>query len=139
MVRIKKQIFFIKGELMSKLLIINALAPEAYDDCHIAGSINAPLATLESYVKNIPKDTEIVVYCAHYECPVSRNAWHLLKKLGFTNIFAYEGGMAEWKKKRYPSQGNCKSEYLEEKHSPKESDKSVKTITAEQLLQKLKK
>jgi rhodanese-related sulfurtransferase len=138
MVRIKSK-FFIKGELMSKLLIINALAPEYYNDCHIAGSINVPLAKLEEYAKTIAKDTEIVVYCARYECSVSRNAWHLLKKLGFTNIVAYEGGMAEWKKKGYPSKGACKLEYLQEENKPKEFDKSVKTIMAEQLLQKLKK
>lgn len=125
--------------MKNNFLVINALAKDSYDDCHIKGSINVPLDHLESYVKDIPRDAEIIVYCAHYACPVSREAWHLLNNLGFAHIKAYEGGMREWYQHKFPSVGKCKSEYLHEKNNPEEFDKVVATISAQELFAKMKK
>ncbi len=83
-----------------------------YADCHIKGSINVPYDNLVEYTKDLPKDTEIVVYCASYVCPMSRRAYTLLKDQGFTNIRAYEGGAAEWHKLGYPTEGPAKMIYL---------------------------
>lgn len=94
------------------LTVINALNKESYDDCRITGSINIPLDTLQEKAKTWARDKEIVVYCADEECPVSRNAFETLATMGFTNIYAYEGGMREWKQKGFPSQGACQADYL---------------------------
>jgi rhodanese-related sulfurtransferase len=96
------------------LLVINVLPKNMYDDCHIPNSISVPLDQLATFVKDFDKAREIVVYCAHYECPKSRQAWELLTKLGFVRVFAYEGGMREWHAQGYPTQGACKMDYLEE-------------------------
>ena len=58
--------------------IINVLSEEAYNDCHIKNTVNAPLLKLAEYVKKFPKDTELIVYCASYICSASKNAWRLL-------------------------------------------------------------
>jgi len=92
------------------LLVINVLSQEYYMKCHIKDSINIPLDQLQGTAQESwDANDEIVVYCANNECPASRNAYNILKKLGFTRIMAYEGGIAEWSKKEYPTVGNeCK-------------------------------
>ena len=117
--------------MKKKLLVINALRKQYYKDCHILGSINVSLDDLGAYAQKLDKSTPIVVYCASYSCPVSRKAWHILNDLGFTNVRAYEGGMAEWTQKGYLAKGACQEEYLSRQESSETSD--VKTITAEAL------
>ena len=111
---------------MKKLLVINALLKKHYNDCHILGSINVPLDELAVFAQKLEKDTPIIVYCASYLCPVSRKAWYLLHRMGFTNVWAYEGGIAEWVQKGYLAQGACQEEYLNAK-------KNLKKVMCKQL------
>ena len=94
------------------VLVINVLSKETFDDCHISGSLNVPLKGLKAAAQQRKKEQEIVVYCASYTCPASKEAFLVLKELGFINIEAYEGGMKEWKQKELPHVGECKLEYL---------------------------
>lgn len=120
---------------MAKLLVINALSKNYYDDCHIKGSMSVPLDKLEAYAEKLDKKTPIVVYCASYNCPVSEKAWRILNALGFNNVWAYEGGLAEWSQKGYPCAGSCREEYLSRQEKPLEHD--IKKITAEDLKKKM--
>ncbi|HZW61469.1 MAG TPA: rhodanese-like domain-containing protein [Candidatus Babeliales bacterium] len=105
-------------ELKSKLekdptlMVINTLSREAYDDCHIKGSTSIPLNDLLTVTRNWDKNKEIIVHCAQYSCPISKQAYKLLIDNGFKNVSAYEGGMREWAQKKFPSEGSCKMEYL---------------------------
>lgn len=117
--------------------LINVLSPEAFQDCHIQGSINVPYDQLEAFVKDLPKQTELIVYCASYSCPLSKKAFHLLKNLGFTNIAAYEGGIVEWHALGYPSEGSCSMDYLNEQHTKPSVDEGSEIITAEELQERL--
>lgn len=115
-------------------ILVNVLSPATYEDCHIPGSLNIPLADLESKSEQWVKKQPIIVYCASYECPASRRAWHLLNNLGFSQVRAYEGGMREWVQKGFPAQGNCSADYLKSPNKKSEQeDKQVKTISAEEL------
>lgn len=120
---------------MAKLVVINALAKKHYDDCHIVGSISVPLDTIEAYASKLDKKTHIVVYCASYSCPVSEKAWRIFNALGFTNVWAYEGGMAEWSQKKYPCEGACQEEYLNRQEKPLKHD--IKTMSADELKKKM--
>lgn len=120
-----------------KFLLINALNAETFNDCHIKGSINIPLAKLPEAAKQLDKNSEIVAYCASVQCPISRKAWHILHDLGFTNVRAYEGGMREWKKNGLPTEGPCKADYLTSEGKPLPEDKEVKTISLQELKKKL--
>lgn len=123
----------------NKLLLINVLDKDAYNDCSIPGSINIAYNKLQEATRPMAKDTEIIVYCGSYECSASKEAWHILDQAGFTNIWAYEGGMREWKQSGKPTQGACKAQYLIPKSGkPEMTDLSIKTITLEQLEHKLK-
>lgn len=124
--------------MKKNFLLINALPAESHADCHIKGSINVPLNKLEEFAKNLDKNLEIIVYCARYACPISKNAWHLLHKMGFANVRAYEGGMLEWHQAGLPSEGPCKAEYLSgPKEQSLEKDPEVATISLEELKKKI--
>lgn len=124
--------------MSSKLLVINVLDKQACDDCKIANSICVPRNQLAVYAEKLDKQQEIVVYCAHANCPQSRIAWHILHDAGFTNIFAYEGGIREWFQKKFPTEGACSMDYI---HAPlekaRDEDTAVKTISAQDLYKKL--
>ena len=97
-----------------QLLIINVLGKRYWEDARIKGSISAPLRILTEESKKWDKEQEIVVYCACRECDASEKAFILLKQLGFTNVWAYEGGIREWWKLGYPCEGPCAEQYLRE-------------------------
>jgi rhodanese-related sulfurtransferase len=77
----------------------NVLTDEWFKGENISGSRRVPLEKLGNEVRttNLPKNTEIVVYCGGPKCPRSRIAAENLAKLGYENIRAYEGGLEEWK------------------------------------------
>jgi rhodanese-related sulfurtransferase len=122
---------------MKQPIVINVLDTKHYQDCHIPTSLNIPLDQLETYATaHFKKDDCLIVYCAHYECSASKNAFKLLTQQGFSNVYAYEGGIVEWKQKEYPLVGNC---ILFEKYfknppkPPQNPDQTIKTISAEEL------
>lgn len=120
-------------------LVINVLDQEAYDDCHIAGSVHIDFDNVEAYVQNMSKDTEIILYCSNYACSTSDFVGKKLQALGYTNVWAYEGGIAEWKQHGLPTVGLGKKEYLKRvmKKPVKDSESSVPVITMQELAKKL--
>ena len=77
----------------------NVLTDKYFNGEMIPGSSRVPLDRVgrEVLTAQIPKDAEIVVYCAGPLCPQSKLAAEKLRNLGFTNVKAYEGGIEEWK------------------------------------------
>lgn len=100
-------------ETDANLVVINVLPAEYYDDCHIIGSINMPLAELDDKIGGIEKDAPIVVYCAHAKCDLSSKAAKHLEQLGYTNVKMYEGGMKEWVAEGLSYDGQAEMDYLE--------------------------
>jgi rhodanese-related sulfurtransferase len=101
-----------KMEQTEKPMVINVLSEKSYEDCRIAGSTNTPVSKLADASKAWQKDQEIILYCSSYQCGASKNAYHILKNLGFTNLYAYEGGVKEWHEKKFPTGGACQADYL---------------------------
>jgi phage shock protein E len=68
-------------------VIIDVREPEEYKISHVDGAINIPPSRLlkgASELDDIPKDTEIILYClSGSRSNVSIN---ILKDLGFTNL-----------------------------------------------------
>lgn len=117
--------------------LVNVLGSDSYTDCHIKGSINVPLDTLETWAKTVELHTQIVVYCASYSCNVSFKAYKILEGLGFANVQAYEGGTSEWKQLGYPIVGKCLQSYIQEVHQP-EQRIGVRSINADEVKKLLK-
>ncbi len=118
---------------MGKLLIINVLSPEYYNDCHIVGSINVPLEKLKDFAQKLDKETNIVVHCSSYMCKASVEAWKILHELGFKNVWAYEGGINEWYHLGLPVDGMCKQKYLVETIEKNHEEQEIAVINAEEL------
>ncbi|HEX8687822.1 MAG TPA: rhodanese-like domain-containing protein [Pyrinomonadaceae bacterium] len=77
----------------------NVLTDEYFNGEMIPGSRRVPLDRVGrgAHEAGLPKDAEIVVYCAGPHCPQSGYAAEKLQSLGYTNVRAYEGGLEEWK------------------------------------------
>lgn len=76
----------------------NVLTDDYFHGEMIPGSHRVPLDRVGRHVAHsrVPKDAEIIVYCAGPRCPMSGMAAEKLRKLGYTNVRAYEGGVEEW-------------------------------------------
>jgi rhodanese-related sulfurtransferase len=127
------------------LYVINVLDKSSFEDCKIAGSINVPFEEVESFAKDLDRKTQVVVYCANYMCTASGAAAQKLKEMGFENVWAYEGGTAEWYQMglkdegKFPVEGTCKASYLaaaNEKPAQTEAT-TVSAISAEELREKM--
>src|SRR3990167_379562 len=117
-----------------KLQIINVLDKDAYDDCHIKGSINIPFEDLESEAEKLNKYATTVVYCSNYQCTASKMAASILKNKNFKTVSAYEAGMADWYQKGLPLVGSCKASYLKNKNEKSElEEEGVEVISTEAL------
>ncbi len=104
-------------------IVVNVLSARLYNDCHIKGSINAPLDELYIITQQWEKkgwhqNKTIIVYCALDECDASEKAYYLLRGLEFANIIAYEGGIREWFQLGYPTEGPCSFDYLRSYFNP---------------------
>lgn len=129
-------------ETKPSLVVVNVLDKEYHDNCHIAGSINVPFAEVENFApKHWDKETELVFYCANYKCTASGEAAKMLKNMGYKHVWAYEGGVAEWKKLGYPVEGPCKADeqhaYLNDMEKPTKTVSDVSEISAEELKAKM--
>ena len=92
--------------------LVNVLDQNYFADAHIPGSLNITLDALEDASKDWNKDANIVVYCADYKCSASSAAARKLAALGFTNVKAYEAGMAGWAQAGFPVEGPAQEAYL---------------------------
>ncbi|MCG3206169.1 MAG: hypothetical protein KCHDKBKB_02896 [Elusimicrobia bacterium] len=83
----------------------NVLTKEYYKpDQNIPGSQWVPVDELEKRLPglNAGKDEKIVVYCASFQCTASKKAAATLADLGFSKVFAYEGGLKDWSEAGFP-------------------------------------
>jgi len=76
-------------------ILLDARPAEEYDVSHIAGARRVGYGDFDlSRVKDLPKDTAIVVYCSvGYR---SEKVTEKLLKAGFTNVRNLYGGIFEW-------------------------------------------
>ncbi|MDX1676808.1 rhodanese-like domain-containing protein [Arsukibacterium sp.] len=87
-------------------VLINVLPKDAFNKKHIRTSINIPFPENDDFVTDVAevvgenKNHKIIVYCANKECDASPNAAKTLEKAGFTQVYDYEGGMADWEGKK---------------------------------------
>ncbi len=80
--------------------VIEVLSPEYFQKQHLPGAINIPYNSdnFDQQIKEAVPDKEqpVVVYCANKECQASPKAAHKLDELGYSNVYDYEEGKADW-------------------------------------------
>lgn len=94
------------------LLVINTLPEYYYNDCHIKGSISAPLRELVGRAASWDRSQKIIVYCALESCDAGEKGCILLRHMGFTDVSDYRGGIKEWFQLNCPTEGPAIFEYL---------------------------
>ncbi len=134
----KQEHVLVDAQTGNSLVIVNVLDIDQYHDCHIKNSINVEFNDLEKFAQSLDKNTEVVFYCSNYMCAGSGKAAKLFKERGFTHVWAYEAGMAEWYKQGLPVDGECKAKYLNMKNEPLDlPNENFDTITTSELKNKL--
>lgn len=78
------------------IIVIDARAPERYEQGHIPGAINVPHRTMTAEsTASLPKDKLIVTYCDGIGCNASTKAALKLSSFGF-RVKEMIGGMDWW-------------------------------------------
>jgi len=87
-----------------EVLFIDARPLALYKRGHIPGAISVPYnsAEKEKLMADIAKDKEIVSYCYSARCSMAHKLADSLRKLGYTHVSIFEGGIVEWTKAKYP-------------------------------------
>ncbi|MFW6214807.1 MAG: rhodanese-like domain-containing protein [Alkalispirochaetaceae bacterium] len=95
----------VKGKLDrgERFHLVETLMPKEYEEWHLPGAINIHFNKIgrEAKERFAPED-EIVVYCHDEACRASVIAAEKLEKMGFANVYDFEGGKAAWKEAGYP-------------------------------------
>ncbi len=105
----------IHGKKLPRWYLINVLPTDFCSECSIPGSINIPVHKLEKKLANAkkwPRGRKIVVYCAGGDCPLSKYAYQIIKKLGFVDVQILAGGIIEWVADKMLVNGPCAFNYL---------------------------
>lgn len=96
-----------KLENSGEFILLMCMSEEAYNLKHIPGSrcfnING------SFQCKFDKAEEIIVYCSGEDCRFSANAYNYLESNGYKNIFHYKGGLEDWEKAGYETEGFLKN------------------------------
>lgn len=106
---------YIQGAKDPRWYLINVLSDDLCRECTIPGSINIPVHKLHKKLSNSkkwPLSRKIILYCAGGDCPLSRYAYEIVKKLGFVDVHVLAGGLAGWVANKLPVQGSCLFKYL---------------------------
>lgn len=81
-----------------KPYLAEALPQKYFDEGHLPGALHLPPDQIDAVAdaKMPDKTRPVVVYCASQTCSNSRLAANRLAQLGYTQVFAYEGGKHDW-------------------------------------------
>jgi rhodanese-related sulfurtransferase len=86
--------------------LIDVLSRAHFEHAHLPGAESIPRAELHARApREITLDDAVVVYCADRRCRESCYAAVILAKLGYRQIYDFEGGLAEWRRQGLPLAG----------------------------------
>ena len=90
------------------VVFVDARPLELYQEGHIQGALNVPLAEfdrmIEKVVMDLPEDALIVTYCDGEDCDLSAELALKLKEIGYENVRVLHNGWGLWKDHQLPSQ-----------------------------------
>src|SRR5262245_19324895 len=90
--------------------LVEALPADEFEDEHLPGAINIPLKTLDrDSAASLDPQWPVIVYCYDSECDVSPRAASALERLGFSRVYDYAAGKADWGSFGLPLEGKADS------------------------------
>ncbi|HEX7814335.1 rhodanese-like domain-containing protein [Dyella sp.] len=83
-------------------LLVDVRHPDEYRDGHIAGALNIPVEQLAARhgVLDVPRDSDIVVYCKSGIRAAKAQA--LLQSIGYSHVRVLEGSVQGWQRQHLP-------------------------------------
>ncbi|MCE5315754.1 MAG: rhodanese-like domain-containing protein [Parachlamydia sp.] len=86
------------------IVILDARTKEFDDGNRLPGAKFMPYTAPDKDIQAaIPShDTPVIVYCSNGHCPASKFLADRLLDLGYTKIYKYPEGIADWTKRGYP-------------------------------------
>lgn len=101
--------------------LVDVLGEGSYEGRHLPGAKHADVGE-EDFLKRIEgvvsdKNATVVVYCASFTCKASPRAAEKLVDAGYTNVYDFTGGLADWQDAGYPFEGDVAQEKVEAKCS----------------------
>lgn len=79
------------------IVLLNCLSSNEFQQEHIPGSINIPVANIERIAATrLEMDDLIIVYSRSPRCMISAVAADKLRTVGFENVMRFTGGIMEW-------------------------------------------
>ncbi|MFU8771571.1 MAG: rhodanese-like domain-containing protein, partial [Anaerolineales bacterium] len=86
--------------------LVDVLPREEFDQVHIAGALSVPLSQFgRTLADRLKWDQPVIVYGRDYQDDRSaRAAWRLVS-LGFTQVYRYTAGKADWLAYGFPAEG----------------------------------
>lgn len=95
--------------LTGAAVFIDARTPELYQEGHIQGALNLPIAEFDQMADKVlmdfPEDALIVTYCDGEDCALSAELALKLKEIGYENVRVLHNGWSVWKSHQLPFQG----------------------------------
>jgi rhodanese-related sulfurtransferase len=87
------------------LALIDVLPAAAFEEFHLPGAINVPLADgfderIEAAVPD--RGIRVIVYCSDSESQLSPTAAERIETLGYRNVYRYEAGKVDWRASGLP-------------------------------------
>ena len=87
------------------LVLLDNRKSKDFDSGHIEGAVRLidTELTADTMAEAVPsKDTAVLMYCNGIKCGRAANAVNKALELGYTKIYYYALGMAEWKDRNLP-------------------------------------
>lgn len=95
-----------KIENKEDIILLDVRTPEEYAEIHLENALLLPVGELSANTLSdiglgeSAKDKEIIIYCR--SGARSKQAYDVMKPLGYTNIKSVAGGMVHWQEDNYP-------------------------------------
>jgi rhodanese-related sulfurtransferase len=86
------------------MLIVDVRPEQAWAAGHIPGAIVLPLAEMQARIAELPRNRDIIFYCACGAEEESARAGVILVKAGYTRVWALRGGWDAWLAEGYPTE-----------------------------------
>jgi rhodanese-related sulfurtransferase len=92
-----ERVRFYRELRMAPIIVdVRSTTARALEPCWIPGAIHIPLQAVGEHIKELPRDQDIVLYCA---CPSEASAARVAKILvnhGFKKVRPLQGGLDAW-------------------------------------------
>ncbi len=88
----------LKAKMASgEVVVIDARGTDSYSKGHVPAAKDVGVEKMTPEMLPQDKSKPVVFYCGSKQCPASDMAANKAANWGYTNVWVYKGGIADWK------------------------------------------